>query len=564
MPTFPGYILPGSTFQEPPSWSRSPEISEYVADFFPFDALASSAAIAGAKLDTQPVTEPALLRSGSSQPAFGDDWYHRIHVIPSTIDLGNLVSNQQRRFEVWNAYFDSRTLGAIVKTGSYSGLTLSGAPEPPLVYGPLQSYVYTLTALTAGYPVIDSTFEFVFGAEAFDLRVLGRRVVIWLIRPDWSNGISERLEWHTDVLAANDGSEQRVRLRKNARRVLEMAWLAAGRNAMIADTLLTGWGSRKYCVPIWMERDVLASPVASGATSVTVTDAALKDYAVGGYAVLWASETQAEAIEISAISGNTLTFKTPVAASYGRGASVCPAMFARIDGEANVRHVRSDALSAILRFADEAATDRHAAEIGPTWNGYAVLDERPDYSEDQESAWSRTLEILDNLSGVIMVDDTTGYPVIRRTYAWIVSGRAAIDRWKKWASARAGRLNALWLPSFMEDVEIVHGIATTDTIIVVRNALNARYGAGMPSREAIRIETTGGQVFHLRVTAMAEIDNDTEQVTLDSTLGTDVPVSIIRRAMWMGLARLESDAVEIHYETDGIARIQATFRLVKQ
>jgi hypothetical protein len=193
-----------------------------------------------------------------------------------------------------------------------------------------------------------------------------------------------------------------------------------------------------------------------------------------------------------------------------------------------------------------------------------VLDERPDYSEDQESAWSRTLEILDNLSGVIMVDDTTGYPVIRRTYAWIVSGRAAIDRWKKWASARAGRLNALWLPSFMEDVEIVHGIATTDTIIVVRNALNARYGAGMPRREAIRIETTGGQVFHLRVTAMAEIDNDTEQVTLDSTLGTDVPVSNIRRAMWMGLARLESDAVEIHYETDGIARIQATFRLVKQ
>jgi hypothetical protein len=34
--------------------------------------------------------------------------------------------------------------------------------------------------------------------------------------------------------------------------------------------------------------------------------------------------------------------------------------------------------------------------------------------------------------------------------------------------------------------------------------------------------------------------------------------------MWLALARLESDAVEIAYESDSVARLTATFRLVKQ
>jgi hypothetical protein len=511
-----------------------------------------------------PVETIASTAQGVKSQSFFDDYYFRVHIRPTVIDVGNLISTQQRQFEVWNAHFDSRTLSAIHKYGAFAGLELSDAPLPPAAYGPLQSYVYTLTAKVAGDPVIDATFDFVFGSEHVSLRITGRRVVVWVIRPDWSHGITERLEWLTDVLTADDGTEQRVRLRRNARRTLEMAWLAQGQRAMIADTLLTGWGSRKYCVPVWMERDRAATPISAGSTTITVTSASLKDYMVGGYVVLWADETLTEAIEIAAIAGNTLTLKTPVANSYPAGASICPAMFGRIDGDVQVRHVRSDALAGIVRFLDEMAKDRQAAEIGPTWQGYAVLDERPDYSEDQESTWSRTLEVLDSLTGVMMVDDTTGYPVIRRTYTWVLNGRQAIDRWKKWAAARAGRLTALWLPSFMDDLDIVQDIQPSDTSITVRSGLNARYGVGMPNRAAIRIETAGGQVFHRRITSMAEASASTEQLVMDSSLGVLVPVSSIRRAMWVSLARLESDALEVHYETDSIARIQATFRIVTQ
>lgn len=522
------------------------------------------APIFGAMTVTQPITnEPQAGVTGSIAPNFFDEFYHRIHIKPSFFDLGNLISNQQRQFEVWNAHFASRTLNAITPSGIYSGLSISGAPNPPLVYGALQSYVYTLTAMTAGDPVIDADFVFDFGAESVTLEIFGRRIVLWLARPDWSDGVTERMEWLTDVLTARDGTEQRVRLRKHARRSLEMSYLRDGRSAAITDTLLTGWSGRKYLVPVWVERDRLSSPVSIGATTVTVTDASLKDYRVGGYLTLWRDETQAEAIEIAAISGNTITLKTPVSANYPAGSSVMPGIVARIDGEHRAVRPAVGLLSGRIRFVDEQSTDRAAAEIGPTWNGYAVLDERPDRAIDVEESWARSLEILDSITGILTVDDPTGKPIIRRTYSWLINGRTAIDRWKKWAAARAGRMNALWLPTFGDDIEIVDTIQQMDTGIKVRNTLAARYSAGMPGRAALRIETTTGAVYHRTVTGITELDADTEAIGIDSSLGVTLPVSSIRRAMWLALARLDGDAVEIHYETDSLARLTATFRVLQ-
>ena len=313
-----------------------------------------------------------------------------------------------------------------------------------------------------------------------------------------------------------------------------------------------------------MERDVLASSVAAGATAITVTDAALKDYRVGGYVMLWRDETLAEAVEIDAITGNTLALKVPVAASYPAGSSVCPVMIARIDGEARTGRVTGRILRGRVRFIDEQAADRAPAEIGPMWQGHAVLDERPDRSEDVDESWARSLEVLDNLTGVVTVDDTTQQPIIRRTYTWLLNGRAAIDRWKKWASARAGLYTALWLPTFGEDVEVVDTIGEAETSIKVVNTLSARYAMGTPGRVALRIESIAGQVYHRRVIGITELDAQTEAIGIDSALGVTVSPNDIRRIMWMGLARLESDALEIHYETDSVARIQVTFRMVRQ
>ncbi len=565
MPTFNGTILSISSYQEPPAWSRSAEIDEYVEYHWPpYVAIDPVAPQIGIKTDTQPVNEPGLQRAGAMSPAFGADWYDRVHVIPGRLDLGNVISNITRQIEVWNAWGSAKTLSFIAASGTTGGITLSGQSAPPLIFGPLQSRMYTLTVSTVGDPVIDAGYTFNVGAERPLLSVTGRRIVVWSFRPDWSGGITERLTWLTDVLAAYDGSEQRMRLRDHARRGIEYAFMLSGHDARLLEALTFGWGARLYCLPVWWEADFLAAGVNAGTTQVTVTDAALKDYREGGLVVFWRDSGSCEAVEILSISGDTVTLKLPLSQAFPSGARVMPAVLARLDGETTYDHITDRMVQGRARFEVDGATDRAAAEIGPTWNGYAVLDERPDRAEDVIESWARTLAVLDNLTGIVTMDDTSGSPIIRRAYTWLLNGRAAIDRWKKWGSARAGRFNALWLPTFADDLELVLPVGDTDTTLRVKNTLSARYVGAHPLRAAVRVELVNGQVFHRRVTGITELDSQTEAVGIDSALGVIVNPTDIRRLMWMSLARLDADALEIHYETDNVARIQATFRMVQQ
>jgi len=148
--------------------------------------------------------------------------------------------------------------------------------------------------------VIDAAYRFVFaGGLTALLVVTGRRVVVFGMRPDWSQGITERLEWLTEVLEAYDGTEQRVRLRQLPRRGFEYGFLIEGRDAQVLDHLLFAWGARIYCLPVWTDVSTLAGEAAIGSTALTVQDVANSDYHAGGLAVLWRSNTRHEAVETS-------------------------------------------------------------------------------------------------------------------------------------------------------------------------------------------------------------------------------------------------------------------------
>lgn len=513
-----------------------------------------------------PVEANGTARAGFIARSYLDDFYYRVHVSPARVDLGSIVTETQRTIYVWNAHFAQKTLAQITVVGTTDGLALSGQPPPPLAFGALAERAWTLTASTAGAPTIDARYTFDFGAETPGADVTGRRILVWSFAPDWSEPVRERLAWATDVLEHHDGTEQRVRLRAHARRAIAYSALAAAHDAQRLDAMLFGWGGRSYLLPIWWEANILSASLPPGATSVTVTDAALKDYVAGGYAVL-ARGSDAEAVEIAAVAGNVVSFALPTQRAWTAGSRVYPAVLARLADAARLARPSDGLVSARLEFAQDETTarDRAAAEIGPSFGAYAVLDLRPDRAQDIDDDWSRALDMLDSIAGMVAVEDRTGAPVIRRRMLWTIAGRAAIDQIKRWAAARAGRCNPVWLPSWADDLALAQTVGSSDTALRVANTLSARtLGAVHPLRAALRIELHNGAVYHRLVTGLSEFDAATEVIAIDSALGVNVAPSEVRRLMWMSLARLDTDAVEILYETDSIARIEASFRLVPQ
>ena len=562
MTTYTGSVLPPVLFAAPAYGAAYKFLPPQLT--LPYPAVLASGMSSGPMTDNLPISEVVSNFAGGVMRMFERDFYNRIHLLPATINVGNVTSNATIYVEVWNAWMVGKTLASIDASGTTGGITIGGQSAPPLAFGPLQSRIYALTVSTSGDPIIDARYVFDFGSEKPALRVTGRRIVVWSFRPNWSDGITERMEWLTDVLTAYDGTEQRVRLRSNARRVIEYAFAVEGNDARLLEALTFGWGGRLYCLPVWWEADFLPSGIAAGATSVTVTDAALKDYRADGLVVFLRDSEFHEAVEIKSVVDNTINLKLPLANSFPPGTRVAPAVLARLAGETQYTHITDRIVTGRGRFEVDGSVDRAPAEIGPIWEGHAVLDERPDRSNDVDETWARTLDILDNLTGIVMMDDTSGSPIIRRSYTWTLAGRDAIDRWKRWAAARAGRANALWLPTFADDIALTRPVDKNDTTMRVRNTLSSRYVGAHPLRAAVRIELNTGRVFHRRVTGIAELSADTEVITIDSALRVVVSPADVRRIMWMGLARLDTDALEIHYITDSIAQIRTTFRMVER
>ncbi|MFU4942378.1 hypothetical protein ACM7ZJ_29995, partial [Pseudomonas aeruginosa] len=147
------------------------------------------------------------------QSALEENYYNRLWLIPTAMELGNVVSTQIRPASVWNAYFSPRTLTAIDREAA-DGITLSGQASPPLPFAALQERIWTVAVSTDGPPVVDARIVWQLQDEQPLIMVItGNRITAWSFAPDWADGVQESLEWLTELLTSTSGVEQRRSLR---------------------------------------------------------------------------------------------------------------------------------------------------------------------------------------------------------------------------------------------------------------------------------------------------------------------------------------------------------------
>lgn len=519
---------------------------------------------AGSRIFIWPSVLPRAGLTGAADRSFRDDWYHRIHVRPAAIDFGNLVNAVSHPVEVWNAFLSPVSLNAIEGTGA-DGVSLGGQPAAPLVYGGLTSRVYTVAASTQGSPVLSARYVWRFSNGASStLTVTGRRVVVFGLAPNWASGITERLAWLTDVLESYDGSEQRIRLRSVPRRGFEFQLDLAGQDGRVLETLLHAWAARVFAVPVWTDRTVLTAPLRAGATAVGVSDAANADYHAGGLVALWLDNQHHEVGEILSLAGTALTLKQPLSRGWPAGTRVFPARFARLDGDVVVAHPTDALASARVRFEVEDPSVVPALDVGSPYRGYRVLEWRPNRIEDVTDTWRRKLATLDYGTGPVTIDDLSGQPVLGKRLRFTFSNRATIQAFRAWLHARQGRAVPFWLSSGQSDVALTRPINAADQHLTVRNLGYARYLASLTIRRDVAIRVTGGAVYHRRITGATDISEDEELLTIDAPLGLAIPLSRIGRVSFLNLVRLEADAQELFWETDGIVQAVLEVRTVRE
>jgi hypothetical protein len=558
-------IFPGTIAASGQAAAANPHLSadldEFALENWPPHATTISVLGVDGYADARPVEVVSGAVSGSVAASFLQDWYYRVHIVPAVLDLGQLVSAQTRSVEVWNAFFEEHALGSIAGQNT-DGITLAGPIPPPTAFGALESRLYTVVVDLAGPPTVDALYTFDFAFVDAALRILGVRVIGWPFAPDWSEPVLERLEWATDVIESWSGKEQRVRLRAHPRRGLEYRFLAGDDFARVTlEHLLLFWQARAYALPIWMDVERLRLAVAAGTTQIPVQTAG-REFEVGGLVAL-IDGLDTEFGEIETIAPDGLTVKTPLARDFPPGTKVAPARAARMEDALDLVYHTDTVVEARVRFRFEQGWAGAAAAEPDTYRGYPVLIDRTDWSEGLEARHARKLVELDYMTGRRIADDASGVSRVRRSHAWLLHGREAIGAFRAWASARAGRLNPVWLPSQQADFVVVAPIgASSASITVGARRYAATIGPGVGRRDLMILLKDGGR-FYRRVIGATDLGDGTEILALDAPLGFAVSPEDVARVSFMVLARCEADAVELAHLTDALAAARLAFVSVR-
>lgn len=385
---------------------------------------------------------------------------------------------------------------------------------------------------------------------------------VWSLAPDWSSDITERLTWRTDVLQSQNASEQLRGTRLTPRVMFEFAFGAEGDERRFMQSLAFGNGGGRWQLPVWTDGAQLAATLPSASTSVPV-DTTSRSFVAPGYAVvIGADARESELLAVSAVGGAALTV-APTTRSWPAGATVYPAVVARMDAAHTQNAFTGDAGFGIARFELLQANPFTATAPVTTYRGFPVLTTRPVTFRDPELAFDRDFEVQDNDTGVPVYVDTTGLALPRQTQEFAMDGRAEIFAFRSLLYWLDGRRGVLWVPTWHSDLRVVgvNGVGVTQ--LVVTACGYTLHVAMELNRRDLRIETWTGDVYYRRITACAAPGDGTELLSLDTALGAPLTAADIMQVSYLQLARGDSDQVELSWWTGCFAQAALTFKATR-
>lgn len=504
---------------------------------------------------------PRIGLSAFVMPTWSDYLFGNILIVPPRLDLGNILSNQQRSVEIANLYLTDRSWTAA--TSALVGLTLPNIPSFPDAIHAFGSFILQVGIAADGPVTINDAIELDFDVVTLYLPITGRRVVIWQFMP--TTPITEVLEWKTDVLEAWDGTEQRASVRAAPRQRIAMshAKFAAIENRVRA--LLFDWLARPFAVPIWFEARQLTSNAVAGDTTIYVpTDSA--DFIVGNLVMVWQSDSAYDACEIDTVNPSSLVLSSQLGNNYSGGAALVMPMRTCYAKTVPTQERILNAGSTInVEFTTITATN-HASTSG--WTAYGskvLLDDKNLFESGQGDAWDRTVVVNDSGSGRVLQTSSKDRSRYRTSKVWDAPTRARVWSIRQLLHAFAGSRISFFMPTFRADLQLTQPIGASSTTVRV---LEASYSTYFKSRRPfgdVRLVLINGTAI-VRQVIDASVDGTEEVLTVDSAFDAMniITPPMVKSLQFVNMLRIADDQATFLHRAKGDATVSINLVSVKE
>ncbi len=370
---------------------------------------------------------------------------------------------------------------------------------------------------------------------------------VWTIRPNWSQGVLERLEWLTDVHTSDTGVEQRIAVRLSPRRSFEITVNPTRADRSYLDLVLHRLGSAEWLFPLWHDQGKLDDAATAGDVEIEF-DNTFREHQDGGYAILYLSTFEWEVVQIESQSATGVGLAAPLDKAWPAGTKVYPLRRAMIQTDTSLKALTSRVGESVLLFQLNEAND-YVEGFGDAmvlYDGPPLLTIEPNRSQEINLTHTRLYDEADGEMGLRYRTDTAGRAFAVQSHNWMIQGREAHSAFRSFLYALRGRQRMVWLPSFNDDVILTKPKNAGATQIDFEKIGLSYVGGGSPIPGRARLWTGKEVVLIASVAALA--GGEEERVA---------PVAPITEnyapgASWgfLDAYRLDQDTVELHHHTD--------------
>ncbi|MEZ0155265.1 MAG: hypothetical protein AB9Q22_10250 [Candidatus Reddybacter sp.] len=472
-------------------------------------------------------------------PAFSDDFYHKIYILPRTIELGNFTDTS-KDFIVWNAYFNDRDFSVINTTAvAADDLTLTGNASGAMPG--LSVYDYALDAGAAGSPALDVTYTWDFSGAVVDpvLVVLGQRVILlpWVAR----DKATKRLSWKTGVVKAY-GQEQRRGLRRAPLQEISYRIHVPDQDRIDLESRLTDLTSL-YAVPLWWLRQDVGVLTAGVTTIVMDTD--YRFLQPGGLLYLYESTGLHEAKTIDTVLAGSVTLTSALTNNYTNAQAVATlACYAK-----NIGMTRRGEKINFASF-DFTSTDFYELPAD-TYTQYKGLDVLLDPTVTVAAVPMQVVQSRvwrDNGIGPLGVGNKENRVRVQDTQRWIKADLEGRYKLEQWFNSRYGQRVPFYQPTWQKDFVVTADIGNTAAFFDVESTHKL-------APFEIMLELNDGTQFFREVITKA-VQGSGHRLNIDSAFGQAITAASIKRVCVLRLTRHAADSVTLNYQSPNITRAE--------
>lgn len=491
---------------------------------------------------------------------FTDLFYGRMQINPALLALGNVLNDQTRTVEIWNATFEPTVLTGMAREET-DGIDLDIALPRPLA--PLEAITIQVGVTTTGPANIDATFSFeAENLPATSLRVTGTRTVVFSLLPDTSKDYIEKLAWVSSVFTSHDGTEQRMALTESPDTVISFTVSSHDAQIHYLDSLLWGWQHRIYALPLWHRASRAKAP-AFAETFTIQCDTEHAGFRVGGMGILWGSFDRFETFEVDGILPGQLTLRRPLGANWPPRTPVMACRPARLPVEVGSSWQHGNLGSAALSFVFTEVEQEEPEDSATTYRGHPLLVKAPNWVAPKEEKNTRNIEVFESALKARFTVMNNDVPSVVSQHSWWLKGLDNHMAFRRWLFARRGRVVPFWAPSWKADLILAADTEPGQSQITVKAIGYRNFYASRAGREDLMIFLKNGQYLIRRVSnAAAGPDSKTEIVRVAQEFTAGLKVSDVKMICFLGLHRLDADEVEIDWRSDNLALCNQNMRLL--